>query len=177
MRDKLGVFEWMGVFITLAGLLLVFAAPIVAQQANGPVVEKAKSRLGKVYTDEDLSRLPKDGISIVGQETPSEAASSAVGKTDDRPASGQAQKAAIPDEKYWRSRARALQDKMNALDQKIAIVRENIANAAGHGYDIHTGSLDLSLPDLLNDKEELRKQIAELTEEARKAGAEPGWLR
>jgi hypothetical protein len=70
-----------------------------------------------------------------------------------------------------------LQDKMDALDQKIAIVRENIANAAGHGYDIHADSLDLSLPDLLKDKEGLQNQITQLTEEARKAGADAGWLR
>jgi len=159
------------------GLFLAFAVPAIAQQANQPAVEKPKSKLGKVYTDEDLSRLPKEGISIVGQETPSEPASSTGGNTDAKPASGHARKPAVEGEEYWRSRARALQDKMNALDQKIAIVRENIANAAGHGYDIHTGSLDLSLPDLLNEKQGLQEQIAQLTEEARKAGADPGWLR
>ena len=88
-----------------------------------------------------------------------------------------ARKPVVRDEKYWCSRARALQHKMNVLDQKIATVSENIVNAAGHGYDIHTDSLDLSLPDLLNEKERLQKQIAQLTEEARKASAEPGWLR
>ena len=80
-KDELGVFRWVGVLVGFAGLLFVFAVPAIAQQANGPVVEKAKSRPGRVYTDEDLSRLPKDGISIAGQETPSETASSA-GKTD-----------------------------------------------------------------------------------------------
>jgi hypothetical protein len=160
-----------------SGLFLAFAVPAIAQQANHPAVEKAKSKLGRVYTDEDLSRLPKDGISIVGQETPSEPAASTVAETDAKPASGHIRKPAVDGEEYWRSRARALQDKMDALDQKIAIVRENIANAAGHGYDIHTGSLDLSLPDLLNDKEGLQNQIAQLAEEARKAGADAGWLR
>jgi hypothetical protein len=67
-----------------------------------------------------------------------------------------------------------LQERMNVLDQIIAIVREDIANAAGHGYDAHTDSLNLSLPDLLNEKEELQNQI---TEDARKAGADPAWLR
>jgi hypothetical protein len=178
MKDKLDVFQWLCVLTSFAGLSFVFAATTIAQQANGPVVaEKANSRLGKVYTEEDLSRLPKDGISIVGQGTPSETASPAAGKTDAKPASGDARKLAVPDDKYWRSRAHALQDEMNALDQKIAIVKENIASAAGHGYDIHTDSLDLSLPDLLNEKEGLQKQIAELTEEARKAGVDPGWLR
>jgi hypothetical protein len=43
--------------------------------------------------------------------------------------------------------------------------------------DIHTDSLDLSLPDLLKDKEGLQNQITQLTEEARKAGADAGWLR
>jgi hypothetical protein len=176
-KDKLDVFRWVGILISFAGLLFAFAIPTIAQQTNGPVVEKAKSRPGRVFTDEDLSRLPKDDISIVGQETPSETASSLAGKTDAKPTSDHARKPAVPDEKCWRSRARGLQDKMNALDQKIATVRENIANAAGHGYDIHTDSLDLSLPDLLNEKEGLQKQIAQLTEEAREAGAEPGWLR
>jgi hypothetical protein len=177
MKDKLGVFQSLGVLIRFTGLLFVFAVPTIAQQANGPVGEKAKSRLGKVYTEEDLSRLPKDGISIVGQETSSEPSSSPVGKVEAKPASGDTRHPAVPDDKYWRSRAHALQDKMNALDQKIAIVRENIADAAGRGYHIHTDSLDLSLADLLNQKEELQKQIAELAEEARKAGADPGWLR
>jgi hypothetical protein len=113
----------------------------------------------------------------VRQETPSEPASSAAAKTDARPTSGHARKPAVDDEEYWLSQARALQDKMDALDQKIAIVRQNIANPAGHGYDIHNDSLDLSLPDLLNDKEELQNQIARLTEETRKAGADTGWLR
>jgi hypothetical protein len=160
-----------------SGLFLAFAVPAIAQQAHHPAVEKTTSKLGKVYTGEDLSRLPRDGISVVGQETPSEPASSTVAKTDAKPASDHTRKAAVDDEEYWRSRARALQDKMDALDQKIAIVRENIANAAGHGYDIHTDSLDLSLPALLKDKEGLQNQISQLTEEARKAGADAGWLR
>ena len=56
-------------------------------------------------------------------------------------------------------------------------MRKNIANAAGHGYDIDTDTRQLSLPDLLNDKEELQNQIAQLAEDARKAGADAGWLR
>ena len=60
-----------------SGLFLALAVPAIAPQASHPAVENAKSKSGKVYTDEDLSRLPKDGISVVGQETPSEPASTA----------------------------------------------------------------------------------------------------
>jgi hypothetical protein len=131
----------------------------------------------RVYTNDDLSRLPNNSISVVGLESPTHTAPTAVTELRQRPESDATVKSAATGEEYWRGRARELQVKMSALDATIARVQENIANAAGHGYDIHTDILDLSLPDLLEQKADLQKQADSLDEEARKSGADPGWLR
>ncbi len=113
-----------------------------------------------MYTNDDLSRLPNNSISVVGHETPSRTAPTAATELRQKPESDAAVKSAATGEEYWRGRARELQVKMSALDATIARVQENIANAAGHGYDIHTDILDLSLPDLLEEKADLQKQAA-----------------
>jgi hypothetical protein len=177
------------VFALLAGSCLATGASSQSQsqappqgktQAGGqsPTVsaEPGKSKRIRVYTNDDLSRLPNNSISVVGLETPTRAAPNAATELRQRPESDATVKSATGEE-YWRGRARELQVKMSALDATIARVQENIANAAGHGYDIHTDILDLSLPDLLEQKADLQKQADSLDEEARKSGADPGWLR
>jgi hypothetical protein len=130
-----------------------------------------------MYTDEDLSQLPRNGVSIVGPEASASASSAAGPNSSVRPPRKANQSNTSNTEKEWRSRARKFQDQVSFLDGQIAKVRENIAYADGRGYDIHVDILDLSLDDLLKQKAALQKQIDALEEEARKAGADPGWLR
>ena len=136
-----------------------------------------KPKHGRIYTYEDLVQLPDSGVSVVGQESASGTGSTAAPESKPKAASGAEVKSAPAGEEYWRGRARTRQGKMAALDAEIARVQENIANAAGNGYDIHIDILDLSLPDLLKEKADLQTQIEQLEEDARKSGADPGWLR
>jgi hypothetical protein len=144
------------------GLLILFLISLHAGVAF------TQSTTHKVYTDEDLSRLPRTGISVMGEQT---AKSAPVAKPATPPT------AASKEEQIWRDRARKLDERMASVDADLEKVRENVAFAMGRGYQIHIDALDLSGPDLLKEKAALKAQIDQLAEDARKAGADSGWLR
>lgn len=148
-----------------------------SERLSAVTPEQGRLRAAKVYTSEDFSRLPRNGISVVGAETSSASASTTISVSEQAGASKSAQGLAIEAEEKWRDKARNLRGRIAALDADIQRVQENINNANGHGYDIHIDVLDLSMPDLQRERAELRQQFELLEEQARKAGASPGWLR
>jgi chromosome segregation ATPase len=151
-------------------VLVPQAGESLAEAARRIRAEKPRHEAGRVYTSEDLSRLLPSGVSVVGQEpaaaadAPGTANSTAV--KSDRNAEG-----------LWRERISKLKAQMSEVDDKIERVNRNIANANGNGYAITIADLDLSLPGLLREEEQLQKQIDQLEEEGRKAGTDPGWFR
>ena len=153
------------VFLLTLSLGLLSAA-VAARSGN------QTPRNAKVYTNDDLSRLPRNALSVVGRESTTPAAPSS-----DSGSKAPGARAASPSEQEWRDRAHELQQRVAVLDAEIARVRENIANAPGRGYEIHTDVLDLSLADLLAEKVRLEKRVDQLRDDARKAGADPGWVR
>jgi uncharacterized protein YukE len=170
------------VLTALAASCCVAAAPGKSQTQADSQSREARNEPGKVkhttvYTNEDLSQLQNRDISVVGNEALPDTTSSGTAELQANPKSRSAKKDPTAVEKYWRDRARELHERLSAVNAKIAIVQENIANAAGHGYDIHVEALDLSLPDLLKEKADLQKQTELLGEEARKADADASWLR
>jgi chromosome segregation ATPase len=140
-----------------------------------------------------LAGLPPGGVSIVGhQDVPAGARNS-----ETKPEAGHAAKPASVDEEYWRGRARELREQMARLDAEIRDVKEEIRKLEAVELSLDRPitlgrclepqaticrSADwlyysYRLKELQDQKEELRKRMDVLEEEARRAGAFPGWLR
>jgi hypothetical protein len=153
----------------------------LAGAARKAKVQKGKSATGKVFTEDDLSSLPGNTVSVVGQESSAGVASS---KSSNLETNGGANSGS--DEAYWRGRARELQDQIAAVDQQIVQVQEEIKKYGNGGFDPSTGlsrnviyvdDRATKLKKLEKRKEDLQKQMQALEEEGRKASAPPGWFR
>jgi hypothetical protein len=147
--------------------------------------EKEKTKPKKVYTEEDLSGMRGNGVSVVGDEKPAGNGSAGAKKADGKtkpgvvPMSGQ-------DEEYWRGKAHTILDEIAATDQEIAKTKVEIKKYGGDGFDATTGLKDniiyidnrnAKLQQLEKHKADLEKKLDQLAEEGRKAGAEPAWFR
>ena len=143
--------------------------------------DKGKSKAHKVYTDEDL---PTGGhsVSVVGQATPTEDGSLQAKNSDRKSESNEAAK----QEEYWRGRARKIREQMDAVDQEIARLKEDIKKNGSSGFDAASGlqknviyivDKNAQLQRLEKKKADLEKEMDQLGEEGRKAGASPSWFR
>jgi hypothetical protein len=182
----------------LAGMLAcAIAIPALAAAQNPPLAEvarkEAERRKGikqtqKVITTKDLPESARKPASAPAAAAPAEGAAA----TEQKPAA--ASEAAKPagdsgkDEKYWRDRlaqaqemlrrneafADALQTRINSLTADFG-GRDDPYQRARIGEDRTKAIAELGR--VKNDIEQSRKQIADIEEEARKAGVPPGWLR
>ena len=155
----------------------------VADAAKKPEKEKAKAK--KVYTEEDLSGMRGNGVSVVGDEASAGAGAAGTKKVDGKtkagvtPMSGQ-------DEEYWRGKARPILDEINAREQEIAKTKDEIKKYGADGFDATSGLKNnvIYIDNRSSKVQQLEKRIADLEkkldqlqEEGRKAGAEPAWFR
>jgi len=147
--------------------------------------EKEKAKPKKVYTEDDLSGMRGNGVSIVGDEKP--AGGGAVGA---KKATGKPKTGVVPmsgrDEAYWRGKARVLLDQIAATEQQIAKLKDDIKKYGTGGFDVTTGMKNNvayiedwngQVKDLERKKADLERKVDQLQEEGRKAGAEPAWFR
>jgi len=145
--------------------------------------EKAKPK--KVYTEEDLSGMRGNGVSIVGDERPAGGGAAGAKKAAGKPKTG-----VVPmsgrDEAYWRGKARVLLDQIAATEQQIVKLKDDIKKYGTGGFDVTTGMKNNvayiedwngQVRDLERKKADLEKKMDQLQEEGRKAGAEPAWFR
>ncbi|PYU21491.1 MAG: hypothetical protein DMG32_20610 [Acidobacteria bacterium] len=152
-----------------------------SRQANA---KKDKPKSKRVYTNDDLSSLG-GGISVVGNRSSdgrSEAnGNSGAGLQGKAPASSSDR-----GEAYWRGKAQAIKDQITAVDQQIDRVKQEIAKSGPATFDPTTGltqnviilhDRNADLQRLQDRKQNLEKQLDDLTDEGRKAGANPGWFR
>lgn len=192
-----------GLAALVGGLLLAMAASAAAQTL-ADVAKKEEERrkqtpAGKVYTNKDLKPVPesaeppRDAGDAVGKEAgdksdkPAEKADEKADKAADK-SDAAAEKGPVKDQKYWRDRmvsaqtaldrdtgyADAMQTRVNALTTDF-VNRDDPAQRA---------VIERDRQHALSELERLRKQIvddrkaiADLEEEARRAGVPPGWLR
>lgn len=150
----------------------------VADAARKAKGKKSASTKGKVFTEDDLSGMKQDGVSVVGGETakrPSRAPVADAGKED-----------APNSEEYWRGKAQPILEEMSKIDQQIAQLKEDIKKYGIGGVDVATGMKDGvsyvhdrngQIEGLEKKKADLKKQLDDLEEEGRKAGAQPSWFR
>lgn len=145
-----------------------------AHRASTP---KPTSATGRVYTENDLSVLPRDTISVVGREIP--AATPSASAKNLAPISGRYDdaKSGKNDEEHWRKRFLEIQNQMAAVDLRIKQVSDDIATFESDARNGSVAEVNFPLPELLEEKQELQKQIEHLQEEGREAGANPGWFR
>jgi hypothetical protein len=128
----------------------------------------------KVFTNEDLSSLEKDDISVVGGK-----------KSDGKPARGDTTKTGKQGEAYWHARAQKLRNQIADVDRQIAqLTGPAPTNGSGTSNSTapppqggYMNARGARLQNLQNKKAGLQKQMDQLEEEARKAAVPPGWLR
>jgi len=150
----------------------------LAEAARKAKAKKLAAAKSKVYTEDDLSGLKGPGVSVVG-DAPKKGARRAR-PTDPGGDGGE------NSEEYWRGRARQILDAIAQTDEQITQKREEIKKFGSGGFDVTTGMKDNiayindrngQLKDLEKRKADLEKQLDELQDEGRKAGASPAWFR
>jgi hypothetical protein len=147
-----------------------------AREANA---QKNKPKAKRVYTGDDLGDI-HGNISVVGD-------GSAGGSADHEDSSkGRASAQGNNGEAYWRSRARSIKDQIASTDQQIASVKAEIAKSGAASFDPSTGlsqgviivhDRNAQVKQLEDRKASLERQLDDLADDARKAGADSGWVR
>jgi len=149
-----------------------------AEAARKAKAKKPAATKGKVYTEDDLSGLKGPGVSVVG-EAPKKGARRA------RP-TGPDGDGGENSEEYWRGRAQEILGQIAAVDQAIASMKDDIKKYGSGGFDVTTGMKDNiayindrngQVKNLEKRKADLEKQLDELQDEGRKAGAPASWFR
>ena len=155
---------------------------------------KAQPQTGKVYTNKDLpASAQKPATANPSTETPAQTPTDPVAaateqKAEDGKAPGDKPQGDQKDQAYWKNRmatareelrrsemfAEALQTRVNTLNKDFSS-RDNPAQRSAIGAD-RTEALN-ELTRVKQDVERGKKQIADIEEEARKAGVPPGWVR
>ena len=170
-----------------AAFLLIVAASgsAVSAQSLGDVARKEEARrksvpTTKVYTNKDLGEV---------KETPAPATPPAATPAAPAPAASDAKdKGPAKDQAYWAGRMKGLQGQLER-DQNYADAMQTRINALTTDFvnrdDPAQRSLverdrQKSIAELARLKKSIddgKKAIADLEEEARRAGVPPGWLR
>jgi len=146
----------------------------VADAAKKSTTDKPKPK--KVYTEDDLSGIGKGGVSVVGS-----------GNKNARRTPTDSDGGYAPNgEEYWRSRSQPILDAIAATDAQIDQLKEDIKKYGSGGFDVQTGRQNNvayiqdrngQIQTLEKRKADLKKQLDDLEEEGRKAGAQPAWFR
>jgi hypothetical protein len=174
------------VAVLLLSLVSVSTAGLLAQKPSlGELAKKEEERRkalkasGKVYTDGDVKAAPAPA--------PSTAAAGPTPVQEQKPPAPPKQEDQ-KDEAWWRQRmqqaqedvrrnemfAEALQSRINALTTDF-VNRDDPFQRAKIGEDRQKALAEMER--VKADVEKSKKQIADITEEARQAGVPPGWIR
>lgn len=150
-----------------------------ADAAKKPQKDKPKPK--RVYTEEDLSGLRGNGISVVGDANGPARSNALASQSSGRDATK-----SVRDEEYWRGRASQIKEQMAAADEAIRNLQAEIKKNGAAGFDAQTGLKDnviyvddrnARLKELEQRRRDLDKQMDLLQEEGRKAGADSAWFR
>jgi hypothetical protein len=159
-------------------------AESLGEAARRARAQKARTANAKVYSDDSVSTLSGHGVSVVG-DGKAGGGSSYSGNSYSS-GGGAAQGSAGSQEAYWRGRANAIRSQMAACDQKISEIQDEIAKHGAVTVDPMSGAQagvifvedrNAQIQQVQKQKEGFERQLDELTEEGRKAGADSGWFR
>ena len=161
-----------GNFQTLPVSLIDFSATEAANPSG-----KSRQPAKRVLTNEDLTSKDKNPNGV--ESLPLGKPVGSIGKTESDA------KDKARGEAYWKNRAKQIRDQMAAVESEIKKIDEKIKSGKGDGIEIGLGTYNQYMlvgfedqrRNLQTEKEKLEKQMTALEDEARKAGALPGWLR
>ena len=131
-----------------------------------------------MYGEDDLRSLC-GGVSVVGDD---KAASGSSGSSSGMNAGS----GGSSNEKEWRSRAQQIHAQMDATDDQIKNLKEDIKKNGASGFDLQSGrskgivyidDKNARLQKLENRKKSLEQALDELQDQARKAGVNSDWVR
>ena len=144
-----------------------------SKDGKSPTAKPAKQ---KVYTEDDLAGMKGTGVSVVGDPSRKTTRRAQPANPDDN----------SNDEEYWRGRAHEILDAIAQTDEQIAQKKEEIKKLGSGGFDVTTGlksnvayinDRNGQLKALEDRKLQLQKELDDLAEEGRKAGAPAAWFR
>jgi hypothetical protein len=154
-------------------------AESLGEAARRARAQKAKAA-GKVYNDDSVSTLSGHGVSVVGGNS---GGSSNGGSTY---AGAPPSAAGNNQEAYWRGRANEIRRQMAACDQRISEIQDEIAKHGAVSVDPMSGAQagvifvedrNAQIQQVQKQKDGYERQLEDLAEEGRKAGADSGWFR
>jgi hypothetical protein len=157
-------------------------AESLGEAARRARAQKAKSASAKVYSDDSVSTLSGHGVSVVGDGKSGGGSSYSGGAASGSGSQG----AAGSQEAYWRGRANAIRSQMAQCDQKISEIQDEIAKHGAVSVDPMSGAQagvifvedrNAQIKQVESQKAGFERQLDELAEEGRKAGADSGWFR
>ncbi len=187
----------------IAGALIVAAGAALAQglgaQSLAELAKKEEDRRktvpapAKVYTNKDLNPAPAGSPPPAAAAKPSDDAAAKGADADGKAKDGAkappaTDKTVVKDQDYWRGRYKTLQDALlrdqnyaDAMQTRINsltadfVNRDDPAQRAVIERDRQKALAELA--HLTTAVKDTKKSIADLEEEARRAGVPPGWLR
>jgi hypothetical protein len=160
-----------------------YAVPLELLDLGGTQSANRPNLAPKKYTNEDLAG---EDASTISGERPVVPDMTDGNKRKATPSIRAPNPSSSPrGEEYWRNRARAIQDRLAAVDKQIQELQAKIRDGKSEGVKVGMGTytpymmvgFENQIGTLEKDKGRLQKDFATLEEEARKAGALPGWLR
>jgi hypothetical protein len=179
----------------VAGALLTAAVPVSAQSLGDLAKKEAERRkasppAAKTYTNEDLKQPPSMNPEAGSRQDPTKVEDSAkpVAPADE---AAKAAKDADPakDQTYWHARITAAKEEARrnemfreALKTRIEVLSANVGGIDGTPFyraqlnDDRVKAI-AEMARVTSELEKATKQIADIEEEARKAGIPPGWIR
>ena len=187
----------------LLSLGLAWEAAAAPAQSLADVARQEQERRknvkepSKVYTNEDLNKYPANPPppdQKTAQDKPAANSTGAAKPDAAKPAAAAGEKPApapdapVRDEQYWRGRITSARDALarsetfrDALQSRINVLttdfvnRDDPAQRAAIAFDRQKSLAELDR--VQADIQSQTKQIADIEEEARRAGVPPGWLR
>lgn len=159
----------------------------LADAARRAKAQKAKAA-AKVVTDDDVSKISGNGVSVVGDGSSGSGDAGGSGASNGAGANEGSGGSTGGDngEKYWRGRAREIMNQIAATEQQIAKVKDEIAKSGPTGVDPNSGlsknviyihDRNADVKQLEDRKASLLRQLDNLADEGRKAGADSSWFR
>ena len=183
----------------IAGVLLTLAVPVCAQSLGDLAKKELERRktaptATKTYTNDDLKKMPappspEPGTVPAAKDPDKDPATPGDAKAEGaKPAEAVEPAKPAKDEAYWRGRITTAREDVrrnemfrDALQTRIDALS---ADFSGHDDPYQRATIaddrQKALAEIERVKteiEKLTKQIADIEEEARRAGVPPGWLR
>src|SRR5271156_5559248 len=160
-----------------------------AAESLGEAARRARAQKGgaakpKVYTDDSVTSLSGHGVSVVGDGNSGGGGASY--SRNSGGGGGGAQGAAGRPETYWGGGANEIRRQMAACDQRISEIQDEIAKHGAVSVDPQSGAQagvifvedrNAQIKQVESQKEGFERQLDELAEDGRKAGADSGWVR